>query len=126
MPKKPITVTIALGFILLHAVFWLGFIVLLAWNLHPALPDSPAIRWIMGILAFGCAAMLIALAVLLARRVRLAYFLATGLLVLLMALTFTDEVGLADWIYLILVTTTLILLIKDRSWYLQKNNQATP
>ena len=121
MPKKPITVTIAFVFILLNAMVWLGFTILVAWNLHPALPDSPAIRWIMGILAFGCACTLVALAVLLAKRFRLAYYPTAGLLALLVVLTLTDEVGLADWIYLILAATPLLLLIKDRSWYLRKN-----
>lgn len=122
MPRKPLTVTITLVFILLHAFFWLGFVILLAWNLHPALPDAPAIRWIMGILAFGCAGTLIALAILLARRIRLVYFLTVGLFALLVILTFTDDVGWADWIYLLLAATPLFLLIKDRSWYLNKNN----
>jgi hypothetical protein len=120
MPKKSLTVTMAFGFILLNAIVWLGFTILLAWNLHPALPDSPVVRWIMGILAFGCACALIVLAVLLGRRIRIVYFLTWGLLALLAVLTFTDEVGLADWIYLLLVTTPLILMIKDRSWYLKK------
>jgi len=119
MPKKPITVPFAFVFILLNAIVWLGFTILLAWNLHPALPDSPVIRWIMGILAFGCACTLIVLAVLLARRIRLAYFPTLGLLALLILLTFTDEVGWVDLAYLVLATTPFILLIKDRSWYLK-------
>ena len=121
MIRRPFTATATILLILLNALVWLGFTILLAWNLHPALPDSPALRWIMGILAFGCACALIVLAVLLARRIRWVYFPALGLLALLIVLTFTDEVGLADWIYLLLVTTPFILMIKDRSWYLMKN-----
>lgn len=120
MPKKPFTVTIAFVFILFNALVWLGFTILIAGNLHPALPDLPAARWIMGILAFGCAGTLIALAVVLLRRVRPAYFLTAGLLALLVILTITDEVGLADLVYLVIAATPLILLIKDRSWYLKK------
>ncbi len=120
MTKKPITVTLVFALIFLNAFVWLGFTILLAWNLHPALPDSPVIRWIMGILAFGCAGTLITLAVLLGRRNRIAYFLSAGLLALLVVLTFTDEVGWVDAIYLVLAGIPLLLMIKDRSWYLEK------
>jgi hypothetical protein len=121
MPKKPITVNLAFVFIILNALVWFTFSALIALNLHWALPDSPAARWIMGILSFGCACTLIATAVLLGRRIRGVYLPTLGLLALLAVLTITDEVGLADLVYLILVTTPLILLIKDRSWYLKRN-----
>jgi hypothetical protein len=47
-----------------------------------------------------------------------------GLLLLLAVLTITDEVGLADWIYLVIVAAPLLLLIKDRAWYLRKASAA--
>jgi hypothetical protein len=124
MPRRPFSVTATFILILINALVWIGFAAILALDLHPALPDSAAVRWIMGILAFGCGCTLIALIVLLGKRNRIAYFPTLGLLALLVVLTFTDEVGLADWIYLLLVTTPLILLIKDRSWYLKNNTAA--
>jgi hypothetical protein len=63
--------------------------------LHPGLPDSSVLRWIMGILAFGCAMVLAALVVLLEKRLRVAYFPMLGLLILLTVLTITDDAGLA-------------------------------
>ncbi|MGB7539695.1 MAG: hypothetical protein WBM17_14230 [Anaerolineales bacterium] len=118
MPRRPNTATFAFALILLNAIVWLFFAILIALDLHPALPDSAAVRWIMGILAIGCACLLLALVVLLGRRIRMAYFLTLGLLALLVILTITDEVGLADWIYLLLVAAPILLLVKDRSWYL--------
>jgi hypothetical protein len=120
MIRGPFTVTATFILVLLNALVWLCFAAIVALDLHPALPDSSAIRWIMGILAFGCACTLIVFAILLGKRVRVAYFTTLGLLALLVVRTITDEVGLADLVYLVLAATPLILLIKDRSWYLKK------
>jgi hypothetical protein len=119
MTKKPLTVIAARIFLLLNALVWFSFAVLVATHAHPGLPDSSAVRWIMGILAFGCACALIALVVLLGKHNHIAYYLILGLLVLLAVLTIADEVGLADMVYLVLVFVPLVLLIKDRSWYLR-------
>jgi hypothetical protein len=118
MNKKPHTIIAAEILILLNALVWFGFATLLVFNLHPALPDSPAARWIMGILAFGCASTLVALTILIEKHFRPAYYAALGLLALLILLTGMDQVGLVDLIYLALTAAPSILLIKDRSWYL--------
>jgi hypothetical protein len=118
--RRPFSVTATFLLILINALVWIGFAAIVALDLHPALPDSSTVRWVMGILAFGCGCALIALVVLLGKRIRIAYFPTLGLLALLAVLTFTDDVGLADWIYLLLVTTPLIMLVRDRSWYLKK------
>jgi lysylphosphatidylglycerol synthetase-like protein (DUF2156 family) len=118
MKKFPFTVSITLLFLTLNALVWLGFTALVALNLHPALPDQITVRWIMGILAFGSAGALIVLIILLGKRIRIAYFLTLGMLALLAVLTITDEVGWVDLLYLAIVVVPLILLIKDRVWYL--------
>ncbi len=118
MTKYPFSVSAALLFLLLNALIWSGFTILVTAGAHTALPESRAIQWIMAALAFVSACALVVLMVLLRKRVRIAYFLTLGLLALLAVLTITDEVGLVDWIYLVIVVAPLLLLIKDRSWYL--------
>ena len=49
-----------------------------------------------------------------------AYYLALGMLALLLILMVTDRVGWADVAYLILAAIPFVLLIKDRSWCLKK------
>jgi len=124
MTQSPFSVSAALFFLLLNALVWLGFTILVAANAHPALPDSRTVQWIMAALAFGSACALGVLIVLLWKRIRIAYSLTLGLLALLAVLTITDEVGWADLIYLAVVVTPLVLLIKDRSWYLRKDSGA--
>jgi hypothetical protein len=120
MNKKPYTATAAEILILLNALVWFGFAALVALDLHPGLPDDPTIRWVMGILAFGCAGTLFGLTLMIRKRIRIAYYSLLGLLALLMVATFTDEIGLADILYLALVTTPFLFLIRDRAWYFTK------
>jgi lysylphosphatidylglycerol synthetase-like protein (DUF2156 family) len=117
MKRRPISVTASMLLVLLNALDWLVFAVIVGLDLHPGLPDSYVLRWIMGILAFGCATVMIARVVLLENRVRIAYSATLGLLALLAVLTVADDVGWADGLYLVLVMTPLMLLIKDQSWY---------
>jgi hypothetical protein len=119
--KKPVTATAAAVLLFLNALIWFFFAVLAGAGFHPALPESRTVQWVMAILAFGCACVLVALIILLGKRVRSAYYLTTGLLVLLMILTVTDDVGWVDLAYLTIVMAPLILLIKDRSWYLRRS-----
>lgn len=82
--------------------------------------DAPAVRWVMAGLAWASAAALAGLAVLLGRRVRLAFFAAVLLLAIIAALSVTDQFGLIDLAALALSVIPLALLIKDRDWYLRQ------
>jgi predicted membrane channel-forming protein YqfA (hemolysin III family) len=74
----------------------------------------------MAILALLTTGLLMGLWLFLRRRSRLAYYLALGLLAVISLLTITDEFGLSDLIVLIITVAPLMLLIKDRAWYLQR------
>jgi lysylphosphatidylglycerol synthetase-like protein (DUF2156 family) len=124
MTKSPLSVNAVLGFLLLSAIIWIGFAVLVVADAYSGLPDDPAVRWIMAGLAFGCSGALFALTWALAKRIRIAYFLVSGLLALLAVLSITDDIGWADLLYLAIVVIPLVLLIKDRSWYLRKDLDA--
>lgn len=119
MTDRPSTVSAATILILADALVWavLGFIA--AADVHPGMPESDAVRWAMAISAFGCAAALVALAVLLRRRNRITYYLVVALLAAIAVVTVLDQFGLPDLAVLIIALLSLALLLKDRAWYLQ-------
>ncbi len=123
MTKRPLSVNAALGFILLNALVWLVFGGITATNANPALPVPPLIKVIMAFLSIAIAGMLLGLFIFIRRRNRIAYYLILGLLVITFLLNFFDNVGLVDLVVIIINLIPIILLIKDRSWYLQGKPQ---
>ena len=121
MTKPPSTVPAAHFLLLLNALVWLVFGIIVAAGLHPSMPESDVFRWIMAVLALLTTGVLLGLRVFLRRRSRIAYYLTVGLLVVLSTLTVTDEFGLSDLIVLIIIAAPLVLLIKDRAWYLRRS-----
>ena len=121
MTKPPSTVTAAHFLLLLNALVWLVFGIIVAAGLHPSMPESDVFRWTMAVLALLTTSVLLGLWVFLRRRSGIAYYLTIGLLVVLSILTVTDEFGLSDLIVLIIIAAPLVLLIKARAWYLRRN-----
>ncbi len=117
MTNRPISVNTTFILIVLNAFIWLAFGVIVAAGLHPAMPDTPSIKWGMAILALLCSASLLGLLVFLARRRRIAYSLMVALLALISAATIADDFGLADLVVLALTVAPIVLLVKDRAWY---------
>jgi hypothetical protein len=118
MNTRPYSVSAVLTLIAVNILIWFVFGVIVAANIHPALPNSVLIRGIMAFLSFATAGVLFILLVLLARQNRLAYFLTLGLLVAISVLTIFDDFGMADLVVLIFNIAPATLLIKDRAWYL--------
>jgi hypothetical protein len=106
-------------FILLDALVWLAFAIITALGAHPALPSSEAYLWAIAGGALLTSISLAALVLLLGRAGRLVYYLTVGLLTALSILTFTDDFGVADMAVLVLHLVPLVLLIKERRWFLQ-------
>jgi lysylphosphatidylglycerol synthetase-like protein (DUF2156 family) len=120
MAKYPVTVQAVLILLVLSVLIWIGFAFLTVTGAYPGLPDDPTVRFVMAGLAFGCGCVLAGLTRALANRGRIAYYLVTALLALLAVLSIADDIGWADLLYLAMVVVPLILMIKDRSWYLRK------
>jgi hypothetical protein len=118
MTRPPVSVTVTIGLILVNAIVWIGFAVIVAARMHPSLPAGDLVRVIMASLALLAAAVLVFLSIMLRRRSRWGYILTVAALILLAALTIADEVGLADLVVLAIAVIPLSLLIKDRAWYL--------
>ena len=117
-PRRPITFTISLVFILLNALVWLGLGVIIALNAHPAIPDLPYIKPFMIIVSFGIGAVLLVLLFFLSRRNRWAFIPALTVLGATVLLNIFDQLGWSDLIVIALNLIPFILLIKDRAWYL--------
>ncbi len=111
-------------FILLNALIWFAFGLIIAANAHPAIRDEPLVTGIMAALGFVTAGMLLVLFVFLRKRSLVAYFLALPLLSGISLLTITDEFGIFDFAVLSINIIPLFLLIKDRAWYLQEKSGA--
>jgi hypothetical protein len=109
--------TFAPFLIYLNAAIWFGLAVLIALDLHPAIPEGPLYRWGMSILALVAGSLLIVL-YRYSIRSRLAYFLLLGLLALIAFLTLTDEFGLADLAVLISHLLAAVFLILNREDHL--------
>ncbi|MCC6956398.1 MAG: hypothetical protein IT316_06350 [Anaerolineales bacterium] len=124
MNNRPVSVSATFILILLNLVFWLVFAVIIAANAHPALPNSPLVKGAMVVLALAAAGALLALLILLGKRSRAAYFMTIGLLGAISLLTILDDFGLADLAVLALNVLPILLLVKDRAWYLQARPEA--
>jgi lysylphosphatidylglycerol synthetase-like protein (DUF2156 family) len=117
MVNRPRSVTAALVFILLNALIWLALGMMIALQLHPALPENPLIRAVMAGLCFGAAVILLELFFVLRQRSRLAWYLAQCFLVLTCLLTLFDQFGWTDLVVLVINLVPIVLLILGRDWF---------
>ncbi len=115
--KKSFQITLI--FILVISIFSFGFSVIVASGFHPALPDSQLYQWIMAGLAFLTAVFLLIQLFLLKAKIKLAYFFIIAFLIFLAILTIMDDLGVIDFLVLLVTLLPVILLIKDRKWYFQ-------
>ncbi len=120
MVKKPVTVTMSLWLILFIAVIWLGFGGLVASGAHPAMPDEPTVRLILTAGSLITSVALFILWSMLSQHNPMGYYMSLVLFAVITLVTFLDDVGWVDFLFVGLSLVVLILLIKDRKWYLGK------
>lgn len=72
----------------------------------------------MGILSIGCSIVLTLITFFMKRQNRLAYLTVISLLMVIILVSFLDNLGPADFILIVFDLTALGLLIKDRAWYM--------
>jgi hypothetical protein len=123
MGKKPVVFTVALDFVLVNVFIWVVFAILLLIGMRPFGMLSIGLRGILAALAILASGTLFALFVLLRRRNRVAYYLTLMALVGLVLLTFMDQVGLVDLVYLVIALTPFVLLIISRRWYFNDGSE---
>lgn len=116
----PVTVKLTLILIFTMAAIWLifGLIVALGW--HPNYSATGIFRWVMAVCSAAAAVILIGLGLLLHKKFRPAWYLSVILLALMTLANLFDDMGWIDLLVMAGSLLPLILLIKDRKWYLQK------
>ncbi len=123
MAQRPLSVSITLGFILINSLVWLVFGVIIAVNAHPALPAQPLVKGIMAFLSIAIAGFLLTLFFFIRKHNRLAYFLTLACFIVTSLLSIFDDFGLADLVVLVINLIPILLLLKDRNWYLRVKPQ---
>ena len=119
MTHRPVTVTISLVIILLNALIWFILAIMIAANAVPGLGDLPSMRWVLGFLSVAIGGILLVLTYFIYKHSLKAYYLTLAFFIFTSNLVIFDDVGLADIIVLIISLIPIVLLIKDRAWYLQ-------
>jgi len=122
MKRPPISVTVTLIFILLNAAVWFVFALLVAFNAVRSIPSTGIFKWIMIIPALGTSGILVGITIFLRRHNRIAFYSGLVMLVIIAVLSIADEFGWIDLFSLTISLVPLVLMIKDRSWYLFPGN----
>jgi lysylphosphatidylglycerol synthetase-like protein (DUF2156 family) len=119
MSDRPRTVLITLIFIVINSLIWFTLGVLVAADAHPALPDFPLLKGIMAFASLTIGVILLILSFYLYKRSRIAFYFALILLIAVALLGFFDQFGWIDLLVFAINLVPIVLLIKDRAWYLQ-------
>ncbi len=120
MMTTPKSVWAATLFVGLNALIWAAFGVAALGGVFSPAQIPPALRWVMALMALAAAGLLGLTALLLARRSRLAWFAALAMLAGVAVLSLADEIGLLDLVSLALSAIPIVLLIKERRWFLPR------
>jgi lysylphosphatidylglycerol synthetase-like protein (DUF2156 family) len=123
MTNRPKSVIASTIFTLLNALLWLVLGIIIAVGAHPALRVASEIKWILAGLSIIMGVIILVLFFFLNRRNRSAYFFTLALFIFTAILTIFDDVGLSDLVVLALNIIPVVLLIKDRAWYLKTKPQ---
>lgn len=119
MNRLPKSVSVTLLLIILNAVFWLVDAFVTAFGGIPSGAMSGTIQWVMTVLAFGSFVVLAGSAFFLRRRQRLAFYCGLATLATLALLSITDDFGLLDLFSLLISLIPLVLMLRERAWYLR-------
>jgi len=125
MTNRPLTVNVNYAFILLNILIWLVLGVIIAFDVHPALPDIPVMKGIMAGLSLAIACILLVLFIYLYKSNKTAYYLMLAFFAVSSILTILDDVGLSDLVVLLINIIPIVLLLKDRVWYLREKSNLT-
>ena len=120
MNKRALSVRVVFLLITLDTLLWLALGLIIAVDAHPALPVQPNIKTMMAILSLVAAGALLGLSMFLAKRNRVAYYLTLAFFLVASLLIILDEMGWIDLVVLAIQIIPIILLLKERTWYLRQ------
>jgi hypothetical protein len=110
----------------IEGLLWLAFAILTAAGANPGIPDTPMVRWSIGLLSGAGGLGLLLLAALLQRRSRVGYVATLALLTVVAFSMLADQFGLADLLVLALTVAPLVLLIKSRAAFFKHRADPQP
>lgn len=111
--KKVFTLKFARALFLLNALIWAGLGVETLLRLSESAAEMKFMMGVIGIMMFGNAAAMLLSAWMIASEKPIFLFFVLGILAVNILLTFTDQVGLMDWI------TVLIDIVLLGFWFLR-------
>jgi len=119
MKVRPLSVTIALIFVLTCSIIWLAFGVITGSGLHPTLPDNEVYRLVLSAVSILAGVFLLLMVYYLKKTKKIAWhfsviFFIAGTLVFIF-----DDIGWIDLLVMLMHLIPLVLLIKDRKWFRQ-------
>jgi hypothetical protein len=117
----PVSVKISHGLLAFIAIVWLVFGILAVTGILVTI-SIREFRLAIGGMAIACSLVITAFTVLLSRRNHIVYRLTIILLSAIILLSIMDDLGWADLSLIGITVVTLILLIKDRTWYLSSSS----
>ncbi len=119
MKDLPKSISITTVFIILNAIFWLTYTVTIAFGSTHSTSVPIMVKSILVIAAFGSSAVLAGMAIFLRRRNRFAFYFGLLMLTMIAVLSIADEFGWLDFLSLLIRLVPVVLLVKDRNWYLK-------
>lgn len=115
--KIPTTIKFSLGLMLAIALIWFLFGLLTVMNQVMSLPVG-TVRYVIGFGAIGCSAAIALGAYFLSKRNRPVYYATVALFIMLLVVSFFDELGWTDILLIAATAGTLILLVGNRRWFM--------
>ncbi len=113
--KLPVQITLAQVLFFLNAAIWVFFLFLFLSD--QVTPGDPISSWLVPILMVGNAIAMLVCGLGLRKRTRFFYYLAVLVIGINILLTFTDQVGLFDYLTLLIDLVILVLLVASRSGF---------
>jgi MFS family permease len=108
-PKTPVQITLAQVLFFLNAAVWLFFLILFLSD--QVSPGDSISTWVIPILMVGNILAMLVCGIGLGKRKRRMYYLSLAVILVNIILTVTDQVGLFDYLTLLLDLVILTLLI---------------
>jgi hypothetical protein len=104
--------------IILNIGIWISLGIIIAFNLHPGMPNQPIVKWTMAILFMIAGIILIVLYVYLLKRNRIAYILLIIYFSFSAMLILFDDIGWIDIIALLISIIPIVLLLRNHKYYI--------
>jgi lysylphosphatidylglycerol synthetase-like protein (DUF2156 family) len=113
--KQPVQIALAQILFFIDAAIWVVFLILFVSD--QAQPGEMVSSWVIPILMAGNALAMLACGIGLGKRSRFFYYLSLAVIGVNILLTVTDQVGLFDYITLLLDLVILTLLVASRKGF---------